>query len=366
MSTSALDAFHVGTGTHLLSGLFSNYPRFWKRISRWETKLLQSELEPISIDRPIYVTGLARSGTTLLLEILASHPEVATHQYRDFPGLLIPTWWSKSQAGSGSATPTERAHGDRLMVTPSSPEAMEEMLWMACLENLHDPQHNQVLDGSQRFSEFDRIYIDHLRKLLLVRKRSRYASKGNYNLTRLGYLKSLFPEARFLVPIREPVGHIASLMKQDTLFRAAQARHPRAVTHLQRVGHFEFGIDLRLINVGDTDTVNSIFELWDAGQTVRGWARYWAMIYGWLHRYLQQEPEIAAATHIVRYDELCDCPERQLVDLLGFVELEDDGLIDQWAPEISSPSYYKSGFTEQDLEIIALETDSVASDFGWN
>ncbi len=365
MSSSALDAFHVGPGTHFLSGLFSNHPRFWKRMSRWETKLLQAELDPINIDRPIYVTGLARSGTTLLLEILASHPEVATHQYRDFPGLLIPTWWSKSQTGTGSSTPTERAHGDRMLVTPGSPEAMEEMLWMACLENLHNPQHNQVLDGSQRFPEFDRIYTDHLRKLLLVRERSRYASKGNYNLTRLGYLKSLFPDARFLIPIREPVGHIASLMKQDALFRAAQARHPRAVTHLQRVGHFEFGIDLRLINVGDSSTVNLIYELWDAGQTVRGWAKYWAMVYGWLHRLLQQEPELAAATHVVRYDQLCELPEQQLANLLKFVELDETGLIDRWSPSITPPTYYQSDFSDQDLDIIASETASVARSFGW-
>ena len=34
----------------------------------------------------------------------------------------------------------ERAHGDRLMITPSSPEAMEEPIWMHFFDNAHNPK----------------------------------------------------------------------------------------------------------------------------------------------------------------------------------------------------------------------------------
>ena len=46
---------------------------------------------------------------------------------------------------------------------------------------------------------------------------SRYAAKNNYNLTRMEYLLKVNPGAKFLLYIRNPVNHIASLMKQHRL-----------------------------------------------------------------------------------------------------------------------------------------------------
>lgn len=40
----------------------------------------------------MYIAGLARSGTTILLEKLATHPDVVTHRYRDDPPIFSPYW----------------------------------------------------------------------------------------------------------------------------------------------------------------------------------------------------------------------------------------------------------------------------------
>src|SRR3546814_12886608 len=85
---------------------------------------------------------------------------------------------------------------------------------------------------------------------LWVRRRPRYLSKANYNVTRMEYLLKLFPDARFVLPLRDPAAHIASLMKQQRLFCEGERRHPAALEHMRRIGHFEFGIDRRPINVG--------------------------------------------------------------------------------------------------------------------
>lgn len=37
---------------------------------------------------PVYVTGLARAGTTITLEALAAHPHLASHRYGDYPFFL--------------------------------------------------------------------------------------------------------------------------------------------------------------------------------------------------------------------------------------------------------------------------------------
>ncbi|MFM8584267.1 MAG: hypothetical protein ACKOFW_22650, partial [Planctomycetaceae bacterium] len=57
----------------------------WQWLGDWETRWVGRQLAGVTLDRPIFLTGLARSGTTILLEELSRLPGVATHRYRDFP-----------------------------------------------------------------------------------------------------------------------------------------------------------------------------------------------------------------------------------------------------------------------------------------
>ena len=75
-----------------------------------------------------------------------------------------------------------------------------------------------MLDRQTSHPAFESFYRDHIRKLLRVRGGRRYLAKGNYNVTRLEYLLQLFPDARFVIPVRDPRWHIASLIKQHALF----------------------------------------------------------------------------------------------------------------------------------------------------
>ena len=60
-----------------------------------ESKLLSFDIEDVRIERPIFISGLARAGSTILLEMLASHPDVSTHQYRDYPYVHAHYFWRK-------------------------------------------------------------------------------------------------------------------------------------------------------------------------------------------------------------------------------------------------------------------------------
>ena len=55
-----------------------------------ETKLYRRELDGVTAERPLFVTGLPRSGTTILLELLSRTSSIATHTYRDMPFVLAP------------------------------------------------------------------------------------------------------------------------------------------------------------------------------------------------------------------------------------------------------------------------------------
>jgi hypothetical protein len=264
---------------------------FWRRLGDLESRIYAHELEGVAVDRPVYVAGLARAGTTILLEILAGRPGVATHRYRDFPPVYTPILWNRAfaQVYKGGAAPAERAHKDRILVTPDSPEALEEVLWMRFFPGAHEAGRSQVLDAATSNPAFERFYADHLRKILLVRGGARYLSKGNYNLTRLAYLRRLFPDARFLVPVRDPLWHVASLMKQHALFCAEETRDPRILAHMRRAGHLEFGLDRRAIDVGD-GVAAEVEALWAAGDEARGWARYWNSLHRFVARQRAADP----------------------------------------------------------------------------
>src|SRR5262249_11076078 len=123
--------FYVPTFLHVLGGLVHRHRDFWLWLGRLESSLLAEEVRRVPFHMPIYVCGLARPGTPLLQEIVSSAPNVATHRMKDYPMLFTPYWWRRATAKLRPKPPRERPHRDGVMVTTESPDAVEEMLWMA-------------------------------------------------------------------------------------------------------------------------------------------------------------------------------------------------------------------------------------------
>jgi hypothetical protein len=231
---------------------------------------------------------------------------------------------------------------------------------------LHDPTVSNVLDERQEKPLFEAFYRDHIRKLLLARGGGRYVSKGNYNLTRLRYIRKLLPDARFVLVVREPAGHIASLAKQHALFCAGEGANPRALEHLRRVGHFEFGLDRRPINTGDDETTRAIIELWRNGEEIRAWARYWSQIYRYLADLLAADEGLRDASMVVRFEDLCRAPMATLAALLDHCRFaRSPDLLAGLSGRVRSSPARVAAFTAQELEVIRSETQAVAGRFGY-
>lgn len=342
----------------------AHWPGAMRRLGNLESRVLGREIASLRIERPVYVCGLARAGSTLLLEALAGAPGFTAHHYSDYPLLWTPYWWNwlRERLPLPTHAPVERAHRDRLAVTAMSPEAFEEVLWMHFFPERHDPATNQVLDAASTNAAFDAFYAAHIRKLLAVRRARRYVAKGNYNLTRIGYLRRLFPDARFVIAVREPAAHIASLLKQDCLFTDLANADKAVATHLSRTGHFEFGPHKRALHVGDGAQAAAIQACFDSGRVVEGYARQWAAAYGWLVAQLNGDPELAAACRLVDYERLCTAPEDGLVALYAHAGIDSRDavtLIRQWAPRIAAPDYYAPDFSAADHALIEAFTTPV-------
>ena len=63
-------------------------------------------------DNNVFVMGLARSGTTVLLNALYESSEFASLSYKDMPFVLAPNLWSKLSFTNKDIELVERAHGD--------------------------------------------------------------------------------------------------------------------------------------------------------------------------------------------------------------------------------------------------------------
>lgn len=354
--------FHVPPLVHLVGGWIHRHPQFWLGLGRLETHTLARELAAVCVSRPIYVCGLARSGSTLLHEIISAHPGVATHRMKDYPLVFTPYWWRRATRGRTAGPARERAHGDKMLVTSDSPDALEEMLWMAFFPRCHDPAVSNILAAEARHPAFEEFYRNHIRKLLLAEQADRYAAKANYHVARLPYLLRLLPDARFVIPVREPVGHIVSLMRQHERFSRGQRGQRRSLEYMRRTGHFEFGLDRRPMNPGDSERVRQVERLWAAGEEVRGWSRYWAMVHDHLADLLASDERVRAAAAVVRFEDLCERPAEVLGAALQHCALpEADRLAAEFAPRIGRPDYYRSPLTAEEGAIIREETTAAAS-----
>jgi hypothetical protein len=148
-------------------------------LSDVEDLLYSGRLAEIDVSRPVFVTGLPRAGTTVLLNLIASLGEFGSHTYRDMPFVICPLFWSGFSARfMRSEAPRERAHGDGLLVCTDSVEAFEEVVW-----RLFWPRHYRA-DRIEPWAELDddqfrSFFLNHMKKIVLLRC-SQHAGSRRY------------------------------------------------------------------------------------------------------------------------------------------------------------------------------------------
>jgi len=173
----------------------------------------------------VFVAGLPRSGTTILLEAIHASNEFASLTYSDMPFVMAPNIWGMLNRVSDGSEKRERAHGDGVLVSTESPEAFEEVFW-------------QTFTNEDAKEKFD-AYIS-----LILRKygKSRYLSKNNQNVYRAKVLVKLLPKSKMLVTFREPLQHANSLLSQHIRFSDIQRLDPFVKKYMDWIGHKEFGL----------------------------------------------------------------------------------------------------------------------------
>jgi len=231
------------------------------------------------IDRPIFVTSLPRAGTTLLLEVLARLAQVATHTYRDMPFVRAPVLWSRLSGRFRKAqAAAERAHGDGMMISPDSPEAFEEVLWIARFARHYRP--DGIVPWTRPAPDFAAELADHMRRIVALRMGgvslgARYVSKNNASIARVGLLRAAFPDAVILVPLRDPLAQARSMHRQHLRFAKRHAGDAFSRRYMADIGHFEFGANHRPILFDGVEALRSRHD----PERLEYWIGYWTAAY---------------------------------------------------------------------------------------
>mgnify|MGYP001559877436 CR=1 FL=1 len=355
----------ISANDYLLARACHQNGAFFKWLGDRETSLLRKQLTEIRIEMPVFITGLARAGTTLLLEILSRVDGVATHRYRDFPLVMAPYFWERfTSRYAVSQVSVERPHKDRIRITKESPEAFEEPIWQFFFPFVHDPKYLHKIGRETSAPEFERFFSDQLKKILLLRKGGRYLSKGNYNLTRIEYLSKVFPDARFVIPVRHPQTHVYSLMRQHKLFCEYSNKDKRVPDYLRAAGHYEFGPQRVPVSFSSVAT-QRILEAWQNAQEHIGYAIQWAQIYGYIAELRQQDKELSERIFLVRYEDMCANPKATLDKLLAFTGLPSGSSVLENLDKVSKSPHAMTDMPGAMRQEIWTETDQVAGLYGY-
>ncbi len=312
-----------------------------KAIADIEDRLYAKAFSETPLTRPVFLTSLPRAGTTLFLNVLYNTGAFATHTYREMPFVMIPwLWHTITRPFYKEGSTFERAHGDGMMIDYDSVEAFEEIVWKAFwpkhyLVDRIKPWVADAVDPDEAFPEFFSRHMQKVIALQLEKASSpgqsfRYLSKNNANIARLPLLARLYPDALFLVPFRNPVNHVASLMRQHERFLQIHVTDAFAMRYMRDIGHYEFGANLKPINFKGwldadypEDVTRSAF-----------WFAYWCAAYEAL---LVDAPENLI---LVSYDACCENPAPVLSALGQALELEAPQTLTDQVDRFRPPKKY--------------------------
>lgn len=318
-------------------------------LSHLEDSIFKKKLQA-SPGKPVFITGLPRSGTTLLLEIFQQLPEFSTHSYRHMPFIMMPLFWDRFASNFRTQDiPRERAHGDGMTVGLDSPEAFEEKIWMQFWPNHY--KKNMIIPWRESStSEFEQYFDQHRKKIALLGvqadskpvRLNRYISKNNLNIARIEFLINTIPDCKIVLPFRDPYQHSASLLRQHLNFLRIHANDEFSRSYMAGIGHFDFGLNLKPVNFGHWLEKTPYKD----ATKLSFWLSYWEATYSYL---LQHD---SSRIKFIDFDALCIEPVQTMEQLAEFIGIDNKMAFIKQAARIHPQTTHEVNLDDIDIELI--------------
>ena len=148
-----------------------------------ENLLFKKKNRQTKIKHQLYITGLARAGTTVLLNAIYSSNKFASFTYRDMPFIISPNIWNNISKYFKAKEYIERKHKDNLKINLDSPEQFEEIFWNLKTSNIYN------FKDFLKYHEVDKYNLDlyelFIKNCLIKYNKNNYLCKNNNNLLRI-------------------------------------------------------------------------------------------------------------------------------------------------------------------------------------
>jgi len=256
---------------------------------------------------PVFICGLARSGSTLLLNRLTATGAFSTSTYRHMPFVLAPNMWSRaSSAQQKTSVAVERAHGDGMTHSFDSEEAFEEVFWRAVGKSR---KGLDLLPWNPKYTRSDvQAFRLFMTSVVKAGTAPRYLSKNNNNVTRLPTLLKASKSARIVIPFRDPLGFANSTLAQHRKFLDGHTRNPFDAQYMAWLGHHEFGPFFKPFGAEGVTPPDDV--------TLDYLVRYWVAVYRQI--LTNEDPRLT----FFGYDGFCKDPAQKLAALGVWLSLD--------------------------------------------
>ena len=282
----------------------SNY--FISRSSlEMEQIMYGSKIKDLQVKAYVFISGLARSGTTALMRTLFSTGQYASLQYSNMPILLSPNLWKKKLKLESQ----ERAHGDGIQIDGNSPEEFDEYFWKAFLKDAYISDGLEIHEVPRDILE---KYQEYVKLICHSKGKDKYISKNNNNILRLDSLLEL-PSSRIIVLFRDPLSHAASLLKLHKSFSKSQADDPFELDYFNYLGHHEFGLGHKPFLLREDFLEQSAAYPKDT-------LDYW--VFSWINYYEYLLTQIKGSIHLIAFEDLTTNPGAVYSRLEKLLELD--------------------------------------------
>lgn len=270
-----------------------------------EQVLYKNEIQEFKLNQIVFVTGLARAGTTALFRAIYESGNFASLKYSNMPFLLMPIIWSKIKKDKVTEL-KERAHNDGLKVNSESPEAFDEYFWKIILEDAYIKKEYLYINSisEKQLVEFEK----YLKSVCISSKKDSYLSKNNNNILRIPYILNKFKDCKIILVYRDPLEHAKSLLMQHQNFCNLQKLDSFALDYFNYLGHHEFGLNHKIFKFNTN--LNSI-------SYKKTELNYWLTIWLDYYSYALELPKNQIS--VISFFDLCNYPDMISNELNQFI-----------------------------------------------
>lgn len=255
----------------------------------------------------LFITGLPRSGSTILLNSLYQTNFFSSLKYSDMPFITCPNLWSKINFSKKNILNHERAHKDGIKIDLQSPEAFEEVFWRSQFNLKY--KDKIIYEDNHHTEKISKEFKSFIKLIILKDKKKYYLSKNNNNIVRINFLIEKLKKKKIVILFRSPLDHCFSMLEQHKNFMKLHEENEFNLEYMNMLSHHEFGKNHKPICLDNFKTVSLTND-------INYWLDYWIMVYQNLLNYAGNKDII-----FLSYESLVEYPNKIIQKILKNLDI---------------------------------------------